>query len=92
MITPDDVRVKNLTLEQSILQHGWPSQKAAKNKVMFLIDNEPISGLIRNPYRANGHENLEKRAIFTNSIPGEPDAAFLKRNDPVGTIWLLFKT
>lgn len=84
MITPDDVRKKGLTLEQSVLKYGWPSHKDAKNKVMFLMDNDPAAGLIRNPYRANGHESLENRVIFTNSVPGEADGAFLKRNDPKG--------
>ncbi|KAG4439091.1 hypothetical protein IFR05_005433 [Cadophora sp. M221] len=84
MITPDDVRRRGLTLEQSVLQHGWPTHKAAKNKVIFLMDNDPSTGLIRNPYRANGHSSLEGRAIFTNSVPGEADGAFLKRNDPKG--------
>jgi len=84
LITPDDIRRPGLTLEQSVLQHGWPTQRSAKNKFMFLMDNEPSPGLIRNPYRANGHENLEGRAIFTNSVPGESDGAFLKRNDPTG--------
>ena len=84
LITPDDVRKPGLTLEQSVLQHGWPTQRSARNKVMFLMDNEPSPGLIRNPYRANGHQNLEGRAIFTNSVPGESDGAFLKRNDPTG--------
>lgn len=84
MITPDDVRKKGLTLEQSVLKYGWPTHKAAKNKVIFLMDNDPASGLIRNPYRANGHDSLEGRTIFTNSVPGEADGAFLKRNDPKG--------
>ncbi|KAH7379738.1 hypothetical protein BKA64DRAFT_686179 [Cadophora sp. MPI-SDFR-AT-0126] len=84
LITPDDIRRPGLTLEQSVLQYGWPTQKSSRNKVMFLMDNEPDPGIIRNPYRANGHENLEGRAIFTNSVPGESDGAFLKRNDPTG--------
>ncbi|PVH88178.1 acid phosphatase [Cadophora sp. DSE1049] len=84
LITPDDIRRPGLTLEQSVLQNGWPTQRSAKNKVMFLMDNDPVPGIIRNPYRANGHENLEGRAIFTNSVPGESDGAFLKRNDPTG--------
>ena len=84
IITPDDVRKKGLTLEQSILKYGWPSQKDARGKVMFLMDNEPNPGSIRDIYRGTTHLNLEKRAIFTNSIPGQPDAAFLKRNNPLG--------
>lgn len=84
IITPDDIRKKGLTLEESVLKYGWPSHKEAKNKVMFLMDNEPNPGSIRDIYRGTTHLNLEKRAIFTNSNPGQPDAAFLKRNDPLG--------
>lgn len=84
IITPDNVRRKGLTLEESILKFGWSSHKQAKNKVMFLMDNEPTPGSIRDIYRGTTHLNLEKRAIFTNSNPGQQDAAFLKRNDPLG--------
>lgn len=84
MVTPDDVRMRGLTLEQSVLQNGWPTFANAKNKVMFLMDNDPSSGQIRNPYRANGHASLEGRCIFTNSVAENDDGAFMKRNDPTG--------
>lgn len=84
IITPDDIRRSGLTLEESVLKYGWPTVDESRNQVMFLMDNDPALGLIRNPYRANGHESLEKRVIFTNSVPGEADGAFLKRNDPRG--------
>jgi len=84
MITPDDIRRPGLTLEQSLLKYGWPTHNEAKGQVMFLMDNDPATGLIRNPYRANGHSSLENRVIFTHSRPGEDDGAFLKRNDPRG--------
>jgi hypothetical protein len=48
---------------------------------VFLLDNDP--GAIRNAYRA-GRPSLEGRVIFTNSRPGQPDAAFIKRNEPRG--------
>jgi Phosphoinositide phospholipase C, Ca2+-dependent len=40
---------------------------------------EPLNDLY-----AAGRPNLEGRAIFTNSTPGKPDAAFFKRNEPRG--------
>jgi Phosphoinositide phospholipase C, Ca2+-dependent len=81
MITPDDVRRSGLTLEQSVLRYGWPSLKESRGQVLFLLDNDP--GAIRNAYRA-GRPNLEGRVIFTNSRPGQTDAAFIKRNEPRG--------
>ena len=80
IITPDDVRRPPLTLEQSVLRHGWPSLEKSRGEVAFLLDNE---GALNDLYAA-GRPNLEGRAIFTNSTPGRPDAAFLKRNDPMG--------
>jgi hypothetical protein len=81
MITPDDVRRRGLTLEQSVLRHGWPSLRESRGQVAFLMDNDP--GPIRDAYTA-GHPSLEGRVIFTNSRPGSADAAFIKRNDPTG--------
>ncbi|KAH8702183.1 hypothetical protein BGW36DRAFT_394894 [Talaromyces proteolyticus] len=98
LITPDDIRKraqdatgrKDLTLEEAVLLAstrdggGWPTLSASRGKVFFVMDNEPTHPIqIREPYRSGGRENLEGRVIFTNSVPGEPDAAFIKRNDPL---------
>jgi Phosphoinositide phospholipase C, Ca2+-dependent len=48
--------------------------------VMFLMDN---AGQYRTDY-LTGHPNLDGRILFTNANPGDPDAAFVKRNDPLG--------
>lgn len=80
MITPDDVRGDAGTLESAVLDAGWPTLADARGQVMFLLDNDP--GAIRDAYRA-GRENLEGAAVFTNSRPGQSDAAFVKRNDPL---------
>jgi hypothetical protein len=81
LITPDDVRRPGLTLEESVLRHGWPTLKDSRGKVAFLLDNDP--GGIRDAYRA-GRPNLEGRVLFTNSRRGLQDAAFIKRNEPRG--------
>lgn len=80
MITPDDVRRRGMTLEQSILTKGWPTLQSARGKVMFLMDND---GRVHDEY-VRDNPSLEDRALFTTSNPGQPDAAFLKRNDPLG--------
>ena len=83
LITPDDVRYGNLTLEQSVLQQGWPTLEWARGKVMFFMDNGEGLGAVRNA-SIQGRPNLEGRVIFTQSVPGEWDCAFQKLNQPVG--------
>jgi Phosphoinositide phospholipase C, Ca2+-dependent len=80
LITPDDVRRRRLTLEESVRRHGWPALEDSRGKVAFLLDNDP--GPIRDAYLA-GRPNLEGRVLFTNSLAGRQDAAFIKRNDPL---------
>ncbi|HEV8635604.1 MAG TPA: Ca2+-dependent phosphoinositide-specific phospholipase C [Chloroflexota bacterium] len=69
LITPDDVRRRRLTLEESVRRHGWPALEDGRGKVAFLLDNDP--GPIRDAYLA-GRPNLEGRVRFTNSLAGPP--------------------
>ena len=80
MITPDDVRGDAATLEAAVLDRGWPALDDARGQVLFLLDNDP--GEIRDAYRA-GRDALEGAVLFTNSRAGQPDAAFVKRNEPL---------
>jgi hypothetical protein len=80
IIAPDDVRGSRRTLEAAVLRDGWPALAASRGKVLFLMDNGE-------PYRSRyleGHPALAGRLLFTNSVPGQPDAAFIKENDPTG--------
>ena len=80
IIAPDDVRGSRSTLEAAVLRDGWPALANSRGKVLFLMDNgEPY----RSSYLA-GHPGLRGRLVFTNSVPGQPDAAFIKLNDPTG--------
>ena len=76
MITPDDVRGSYATLNQAILAGNWPSLASARGKVIFLMDQRSVG-----PVYLADHPSLRGRAIFTNAIPGEPDAAFTELND-----------
>ena len=78
LITPDDVRGGQPTLEAAVLSTGWPRLADSRGKVMFVLDNR------EDEYTAGGHTTLEGRVAFPPSTPGKPDAAFLKENDPVG--------
>ncbi|GAA2077154.1 phosphatidylinositol-specific phospholipase C1-like protein [Actinomadura alba] len=82
IIKPDDLRRPGLTLEQSVLRYGWPTLEQSRGRFLFLMDNQGAD--IQSPY-LTGRPNLEGRVIFTNAVPGRPDAAFVKLNEPTGT-------
>ena len=82
LITPDDVRGNNESLEAVILDGGWPTIGESRGKVFFGLDN---GGAIRDEYVAD-HPALEGRVLFTSSDPGTPEAAFLKMNTPAESI------
>jgi hypothetical protein len=84
MIEPDDVRGPRRTLEDAVLLDGWPTLGEARGKVVFLMDNANK----RDFYRA-GRPSLDGRPIFTNAVPGDPDAAFVKLNDARGDLALI---
>ncbi|MCZ7528968.1 MAG: phosphatidylinositol-specific phospholipase C1-like protein [Acidimicrobiia bacterium] len=79
IITPDDVRGDHDTLEEAVLEDGWPSLDDSRGKIMFALVN---TGDERDVY-LEGHASLEGRVMFTSSEPGEPDAAFLRLDDPI---------
>jgi hypothetical protein len=76
MITPDQVRGKYQTLEAAIVRNRWPTLVLARGKVVFLMDQRPVG-----PIYLQGHPSLERRVIFTNAEPGQPDCAFTEEND-----------
>jgi Phosphoinositide phospholipase C, Ca2+-dependent len=80
LIVPDDVRGSFLTLELAVLTQGWPRLSQARGKIMFALDN---TSAVREKYIA-GHPSLQGRMLFTDSPAGTPEAAFMKRNDPLG--------
>ena len=76
MIAPDDVRGHYDTLNEAVLAGNWPTLDSARGKVVFLMDQRPVG-----PVYLEGHPSLRGRVLFTNAEPGEPDAAFIERND-----------
>ena len=79
LVTPDRVRRGRATLEQAVLELGWPRLGVLRGKVLFSLDN---GGAVRDAY-LNGHASLAGRVLFTDSSPGAPEAAFIKENDPL---------
>ncbi len=76
IITPDDVRGKYATLNEAIRAGNWPTLATARGKVVFLMDQQNAG-----PAYLEGHPSLKGRILFTNAIPGKPDAAFVEEND-----------
>ena len=76
IIKPDDVRGNFNTLNEAVLQNGWPTVGESRGKVMFLFDQKNINSIYR-----QGNASLEGKLIFTDSNPGDPDGAFVKRNN-----------
>ncbi len=76
LITPDDVRGNYNTVNQAVLAKHWPTLDKASGKIVFLLDQHSNT-----PMYLEGHPTLRGRVLFTNSTPGDPDAAFLERND-----------
>ena len=87
IVTPDGVRGSYDSLEDAVLADNWPSLDSSRGKVLFLMDQHDVG-----PVYLEGHPSLRGRVIFTNSEPGNSDAAFLERNDgPAGEIAALVR-
>ena len=79
LLVPDDVRGDFATLEAAVLTDGWPLLAQARGKIMFALDN---TNSARDIY-IEGHPSLAGRVMFTDSPAGTPEAAFMKRNNPL---------
>ncbi|MFT3920489.1 phosphatidylinositol-specific phospholipase C1-like protein [Cloacibacterium sp.] len=87
IIIPDDIRDSYKTLNDAVLNKNWPKVKDTKGKFLFVLDN---NGENRDLY-IKDHASLKGRMIFTNSMPGTPEAAVLFMNDPSSKITDLVK-
>jgi hypothetical protein len=76
IVTPDEVRGHASTLNEAIRTEGWPTLAHTRGRVIFLLDQQHAG-----PVYAQGHSSLRGRLIFTNAVPGTPEAAFVEEND-----------
>jgi hypothetical protein len=76
LLTPDDVRGSYATLNAAVRAGQWPTLAKARGKVVFLMDQRPMEAIY-----TDGHPTLQGRILFTNAVPGKPDAAFTEAND-----------
>ena len=78
LVTPDAVRGRWTTLRDAVTHGGWPSVRAARGKVLLVLDAGPA---IMERYRG-GHPGLRGRAMFGFYPDTLPEAAFLNLQDP----------
>jgi hypothetical protein len=79
LITPDDVRGDHESLEDAVLEDGWPTLGESRGKVLFsLVD----TGAGRDVYTADS-PNLAGKLFFTSSEAGRPDAAFVRVDNSI---------
>ncbi|MGB8223748.1 MAG: phosphatidylinositol-specific phospholipase C1-like protein [Polyangiales bacterium] len=77
LITPDDVRGEQDSLEDAVLNGGWPMLADARGRIMFVF----LNGGTPREYYIEGHPSLTGRVMFTNSVRGEPEAAWFNVNN-----------
>lgn len=79
LITPDDIRGKFATLEESVLKNGWPKRTQAQGKFFFILDENEE----KTAYYIQNHASLKGRVMFVNAPANTPEAAILIMNDAI---------
>ncbi|HTN76405.1 MAG TPA: Ca2+-dependent phosphoinositide-specific phospholipase C [Pirellulaceae bacterium] len=81
ILTPSDIQGAHPTLREAILRDGWPTMRQARGKVILLLDNEDA---VRDAYQQTKPMRND-RLLFVTVAREHPDAAWMKRNDVVGS-------
>ncbi len=81
VITPDDVRGTYATLNQAVLDKAWPLLEDARGKLIFVM----LASSSEKTNYLQGHAGLSDRAMFLFSEAGEPECAFISKDDPVNS-------
>lgn len=79
LLVPDDIRGDADTLEEVILDTGWPVLGELRGKVMFALND---TGETKDIYTADS-PNLAGKVMFTSGTAGDPDAAFTRVDDSI---------
>lgn len=81
LITPDDLLGSYSTLEKAALAKNWPTLKAARGKILFLMIT--ATGPADTAAYLDGHPSLRGRVAFLRANPGDEHAAFLMFDNAV---------
>jgi hypothetical protein len=79
LVTPDDVRGSDESLEHAVLTRGWPALDELRGRFLVALDD----ALPKMEAYAKDHASLEGRAMFTTFPPGRAESAVLIMNEPL---------
>lgn len=79
IIQPDDLKKNGFSLNQSVRQSGWPGISECRNRFILALDNE---GPERDLYLTL-HPDLKQALFFVSLDENDPNAAFIKINNPL---------
>ena len=79
VIIPDNVRGSFASLNEAVLADNWPTLRETRGKLMFILSTNDD---MKEAY-LDGHATLENRAMFVFSDAGNPETAFVKKDDPL---------
>ncbi|MES2621785.1 MAG: Ca2+-dependent phosphoinositide-specific phospholipase C [Bacteroidota bacterium] len=74
ILTPDRLRGNFPSLEAMATSNAWPMLNDCRGKIIFIMEGGAVPNYILN------YPSLKGRAVFVYSEPGQPEAAFVKRN------------
>jgi hypothetical protein len=78
LLTPDEVRGNETSLEHAVLHNGWPLLDSVRGKVLIVL-NAPKQ---LHTYYTSVSPSLHGRAMFVKTEPGQAEAAVVVSNDP----------
>ncbi len=78
IFTPDELRGNALDLPSAISSQGWPTVGQMRGRIVFLM----FAGTEQRAAYVGGTPPLAGRLIFPFAHPGDPDAAFVRWDDP----------
>ncbi|MGV2332872.1 MAG UNVERIFIED_CONTAM: phosphatidylinositol-specific phospholipase C1-like protein [Planctomycetaceae bacterium] len=79
-LTPQDLcEPGDSCVRNAVLSRGWPKVSAVRGRVFFCLDNE--GGWVDRWLEAMNE--IQQPRVFVSVSPEHPQAAWLKRNDPV---------
>lgn len=76
IIKPLDVQGSAASLNEAILNDGWPTIGECRGKVLFFFNNEDITEMYHFI-----ESDMADRIVFTNAAPGTEHAAIVLRNN-----------
>ncbi|MEP5613322.1 MAG: Ca2+-dependent phosphoinositide-specific phospholipase C, partial [Cyclobacteriaceae bacterium] len=79
LITPDLVRGDFTSLEDAILENGWPELDDLRGKILFVLDENNA----KTELYLQSFSGLRDAVMFVDREEGNPEAAFMVVNDPI---------